>query len=345
MAARRAVLAGVADQAVQQCPRRADGGAGDRRERAERSCRWWRTTPKATPIEAAILGLGLCGDRVAGFQHLLGRIPSLRAVSSQTPLAVQLPFLLWAAMRFGPTGTGLSLLTTSVLSSWAVVHGVGPFAIARAADHHHRRHAVADRRGDDADVACDLARRAASDAAGAAPPLAIRRSPLAAVVGARTAPEQPDVARLRRVARPDWRRARRGLADAVRQRRTRETISNRSTAWTDPRMDGIPEAAIVDQLLWAQHSLQVEGDTMLRLATTRTSTEIPHGGLVRVRRPVRPFRSSARAGARGADVRLGRRAAAGRTICSRQRAPGWRGAGGRAETQALGGVRCARARS
>ena len=110
---------------------------------------------------------------------------------------------------------------------------------AGAADHHYRRHAVPDRRGGDGVVACDVARRAASDAAGAAPPVAIRRSPLAAVVGARPTPEQPDVARLRCVARPDWRRARSGFVDAVRQRRQRES-RHRSTpgrirGWTASR--------------------------------------------------------------------------------------------------------------
>ena len=94
---------------------------------------------------------------------------------------------------------------------------------AGTADHHYRRHAVLDRRGGDGVVACDVARRAASDAAGAAPPVAIRRSPLAAVVGARPTPEQPDVARLRCVARPDWRRARSGFVDALRQRRQRQS--------------------------------------------------------------------------------------------------------------------------
>jgi signal transduction histidine kinase/integral membrane sensor domain MASE1 len=90
--------------------------------------RGWRGISRGRVIEATILGLGLATIGWLDFSSLLGRIPSLRAVSHQTPLAVQLPFLLWAAMRFGPTGTGVSLLLTSVLSAWALVHGVGPFA-------------------------------------------------------------------------------------------------------------------------------------------------------------------------------------------------------------------------
>jgi hypothetical protein len=31
-------------------------------------------------------------------------------------------------MRFGPTGAGVTILMTSIVSSWAAVHGIGPFA-------------------------------------------------------------------------------------------------------------------------------------------------------------------------------------------------------------------------
>jgi len=89
--------------------------------------RWWRRGWSAPIVEAGVLGLSLCGIAWLAFSNVLARIPTLRAVSSQMPLAVQLPFLLWAAMRFGPTGAGVTVLTTSILSAWAVVHGVGPF--------------------------------------------------------------------------------------------------------------------------------------------------------------------------------------------------------------------------
>jgi two-component system, LuxR family, sensor kinase FixL len=90
--------------------------------------RWSRGTRRRRYVEAAILGLGLSAIGLLDFSTLLWEIPAIGAVSQQTPLAVQLPFLLWAAMRFGPTGAGLTLLTTSVLSAWAVIHGVGPFS-------------------------------------------------------------------------------------------------------------------------------------------------------------------------------------------------------------------------
>jgi signal transduction histidine kinase/integral membrane sensor domain MASE1 len=90
--------------------------------------RWWRRGRRMPRWEPVLLVLGLfaiSGTRIGRF---LDTIPSLSAVSSQTPLAVQLPFLLWAAMRFGPTGTGIAVLITSVTSAWSVVNGIGPFA-------------------------------------------------------------------------------------------------------------------------------------------------------------------------------------------------------------------------
>jgi len=38
-----------------------------------------------------------------------------------------LPFLLWAAVRFGPTGASVSLLALAVISTWGAAHGAGPF--------------------------------------------------------------------------------------------------------------------------------------------------------------------------------------------------------------------------
>ncbi|MFZ0883456.1 MAG: PAS domain S-box protein [Candidatus Acidiferrales bacterium] len=39
-----------------------------------------------------------------------------------------LPFLLWAALRFGSTGVSTSMIVIALLSIWGVVHGCGPFA-------------------------------------------------------------------------------------------------------------------------------------------------------------------------------------------------------------------------
>ena len=92
------------------------------------AARWWRRGRPLPRMEAVVLVLGLVGIATARFSGVLDTIPSLNAVSSQMPLTVQLPFLLWAAMRFGPTGTGVAVLFTSITSAWAVVNGIGPFA-------------------------------------------------------------------------------------------------------------------------------------------------------------------------------------------------------------------------
>lgn len=88
--------------------------------------RQWRWSARAT--EAVFLGAGVIFIGSGALRSELAQIPALRAVTSQTPLALQLPFLLWAAVRFGPVGTGIALLTTTLTSAWALVHGQGPFA-------------------------------------------------------------------------------------------------------------------------------------------------------------------------------------------------------------------------
>jgi PAS domain S-box-containing protein len=44
-----------------------------------------------------------------------------------TLLYVPLPFLLWAAVRFGPLGLSTSMLMTALLTIWGAIHGLGPF--------------------------------------------------------------------------------------------------------------------------------------------------------------------------------------------------------------------------
>jgi two-component system sensor kinase FixL len=43
-------------------------------------------------------------------------------------LYAPLPFLLWIAVRFGPTGTSTAILSVGLLAIWGAVHGHGPFA-------------------------------------------------------------------------------------------------------------------------------------------------------------------------------------------------------------------------
>jgi len=56
------------------------------------------------------------------------------AEGSRTPLALLLPVLLWAAVRFGPPGASWSLLITILVALWACTQGVGPFTALPAAE-------------------------------------------------------------------------------------------------------------------------------------------------------------------------------------------------------------------
>jgi two-component system, LuxR family, sensor kinase FixL len=53
---------------------------------------------------------------------------------SRTPLVLLLPFLLWAAVRFGPPGTSLSFLATTLVALWAGTERLGPFRDLPAAE-------------------------------------------------------------------------------------------------------------------------------------------------------------------------------------------------------------------
>jgi signal transduction histidine kinase/integral membrane sensor domain MASE1 len=93
---------------------------------------WKRRKSTWRAVEAAFIGVGLIGFGWTDFARDLSAIPVIRAVSTQAPFVVQLPLLLWAAVRFGPTGTGAALLTSTLLNAWSVVHGQGPFATMAA---------------------------------------------------------------------------------------------------------------------------------------------------------------------------------------------------------------------
>ena len=90
--------------------------------------RWSRTWSLRRVLEAATVGAGVLLMGSTDFGGMLSRLPPLSAVSSQAPLALQLPFLLWAAIRFGIPGAGITLLSATILAVWSVVHGKGPFA-------------------------------------------------------------------------------------------------------------------------------------------------------------------------------------------------------------------------
>jgi signal transduction histidine kinase/integral membrane sensor domain MASE1 len=80
-------------------------------------------------IEAVFLGVSLITVALILFERR-GTI----ADWSRTPLVLMVPLLLWAAVRFGPSGASVSLLTTALVAIWAGIHGRGPFTVLPAAE-------------------------------------------------------------------------------------------------------------------------------------------------------------------------------------------------------------------
>jgi signal transduction histidine kinase len=72
-------------------------------------------------IEAFALIIGVC---------LLGYIISVTSGRSITPALFYalVPFLIWSALRFGPSGVSTSIIIVAFLSIWGSIHGRGPFA-------------------------------------------------------------------------------------------------------------------------------------------------------------------------------------------------------------------------
>jgi signal transduction histidine kinase len=83
---------------------------------------WIRRAGVARVGEAALLAIGTVLVAVVVF--------GLKAVSPATTpalLYVPLPFLLWAASRFGLAGLSTSLLSLTLISTWYTMHGREPF--------------------------------------------------------------------------------------------------------------------------------------------------------------------------------------------------------------------------
>jgi two-component system sensor kinase FixL len=90
--------------------------------------RWFHGVSWRRIAEASCLGMGLIATGLYSFLEGLPRLQQLTLISNQAPLALHLPFLLWAAVRFGTAGAGVTLLATTFLAVWAAVHGSGPFS-------------------------------------------------------------------------------------------------------------------------------------------------------------------------------------------------------------------------
>jgi signal transduction histidine kinase/CheY-like chemotaxis protein len=81
-------------------------------------------------IEACLLLLGLVAAGLGVFM-----VPYEDAGPNPARLYWPLPFLLWAAARFGPRGTSAALLGVTGLSIWGVLEHRGPFAVHSTSDH------------------------------------------------------------------------------------------------------------------------------------------------------------------------------------------------------------------
>jgi two-component system, LuxR family, sensor kinase FixL len=84
---------------------------------------WLRGWSRQRWLEAAALTTGFL---LVAF--LASADPAAILGPARAPLVLFLPFLLWAAVRFGTTGAGLALLSTVVLAVWASVKDAAPSA-------------------------------------------------------------------------------------------------------------------------------------------------------------------------------------------------------------------------
>jgi PAS domain S-box-containing protein len=83
---------------------------------------WLKKLTWKVVIEGFLLtsGLLISGTLLFNEDKLPANIVSILA-------CIPMPFLLWAAIRFGPAGLSGSVLLIGLLSIWAVIHGRGPF--------------------------------------------------------------------------------------------------------------------------------------------------------------------------------------------------------------------------
>ena len=73
-------------------------------------------------VEGGLLSAGLLTVCTITFTGIVGTSPTAVAL-----LYAPLPFLLWAAVRFGPGGSSASLLVMSLFAVWAAISGHRPF--------------------------------------------------------------------------------------------------------------------------------------------------------------------------------------------------------------------------
>ena len=88
-----------------------------------------RKTKTSAYLEAAALGAGIVvvSVLVFGAENAPGMIPAF--------IYAPLPFLLWAALRFGPGGLSASVLVVALISAWNAMHDRGPFGTSSLTSH------------------------------------------------------------------------------------------------------------------------------------------------------------------------------------------------------------------
>ncbi|HEV7511655.1 MAG TPA: MASE1 domain-containing protein [Candidatus Acidoferrum sp.] len=90
---------------------------------------WIRKASPSQYMEAVLLAVGTVAISIFSFGAAggwRGNTPAL--------LFIPLPFLLWAAVRFGSGGMHASLLTIAVISIWNALHGHDPFTTGTKAE-------------------------------------------------------------------------------------------------------------------------------------------------------------------------------------------------------------------
>jgi PAS domain S-box-containing protein len=83
-----------------------------------------RRVPLRSHVEAALLTLGLLVVSYIAFGSYDGNW-----TGAPVFLYAPAPFLLWAALRFGPRGSSTALLLVVFVAIWGAIHGHGPFVV------------------------------------------------------------------------------------------------------------------------------------------------------------------------------------------------------------------------
>lgn len=87
----------------------------------------FRETPRRRFVEGGLLTAGLLTVCVVAFTTV-----GDMSVTAVALLYAPMPFLLWAAVRFGPGGSSASLLVMSLFAVWAAISGHRPFDASSA---------------------------------------------------------------------------------------------------------------------------------------------------------------------------------------------------------------------